>query len=62
MVSKITIPPHLSGDVTVMFLFLAKFARTEMYAFDKFYWRGAYDKFPDFFPIGSFIDSTRMRL
>ena len=24
--------------------------------------RGAYDKFPDFFRMGTFIDSTRMKL
>ena len=24
--------------------------------------RGAYDKFPDFFRIGTFIDSTHMKL
>ena len=24
--------------------------------------RGAYDKFPDFFNIGTFIDSTHMKL
>ena len=24
--------------------------------------RGAYDKFPDFFPMGTFIDSTHMKL
>ena len=24
--------------------------------------RGAYDKFPDFFRMGPFIDSTRMKL
>ena len=27
-----------------------------------FYLRGAYDKFPDFFRMGTFIDSTHMKL
>ena len=26
------------------------------------YIRGAYNKFPDFFPIGTFIDITHMKL
>ena len=26
------------------------------------YLRGAYDKFPDFFRMGTFIDSTHMKL
>ena len=26
------------------------------------YTRGAYDKFPDFFRMGTFIDSTHMKL
>ena len=27
-----------------------------------YYLRGAYDKFPDFFRMGTFIDSTHMKL
>ena len=30
--------------------------------FTCFYLRGTYDKFPDFFRMGTFIDSTHMKL
>ena len=30
--------------------------------FERGYLRGAYDKFPDFFRMGTFIDNTHMKL
>ena len=33
-----------------------------MYKYVCIYIRGAYDKFPDFFRMGTFIDSTHMKL
>ena len=30
--------------------------------YEKIFIRGAYDKFPDFFRMGTFIDSTHMKL
>ena len=37
LVSKMMIPPPLSGDATVIFLFLATFERAEMYLLGKVY-------------------------
>ena len=35
---------------------------TKFTSFVSIFLRGAYDKFPDFFRMGTFIDSTHMKL
>ena len=37
MVSKMAIPPPLSGEVIMMLLFLAKFKKVEIYLLDPIY-------------------------
>ena len=45
----------------IVFLFILMFSILFLVAvinLSMFFWRGAYDKFPDFFHMGTFIDST----
>ena len=53
---------HYIYSQTVKFLFYNIHFQKKLLADEHIYVRGAYNKFPDFFRMDTFIDSTHMKL